>query len=169
MLVLEDLDAAAVRAVAAALGAELRAGDVVALAGEIGAGKTFFAGGLGAGLGLPPDARVTSPTFTFLNVHLGGRLPFYHLDLYRLPGEGAAALAALRALGLDEQLPAENGATAVEWLERCPGAAPAAYLRVTLAGAGDAPRRLCVEAVGGEAAAARVAALERRYPRHPGS
>jgi tRNA threonylcarbamoyladenosine biosynthesis protein TsaE len=147
-----------VRDAGAALAAALAPGDVVALRGPIGAGKTWLAGGLGRGLGVPASTRVTSPTFTLLNIHQGGRLPFYHLDLYRLGGE--AGLEAIRALGLLEYLPSEDGVTAVEWLDLCPDAAPPRWLEVAIDGTGDTPRTLVVRAAGAGAAAHYGAALD---------
>lgn len=92
------------------LGAALEPGDLVALDGVLGAGKTCFVRGLLAGLGGRPE-EVRSPTFVIHQVHLGGRLPLHHLDLYRL-GDGAE----LAFLDLDELL--EGGVVAVEWAER---------------------------------------------------
>jgi len=147
-----------VRDAGAALAAALGPGDVVALRGPIGAGKTWLAGGLGRGLGLPAATRITSPTFTLLNIHQGGRLPFYHLDLYRLGGD--AGLEALRALGLLEYLPSEDGVTAIEWLDLCPDAAPACWMEVAVEGTGDTPRTLVVRTAGPGAAARYAGALE---------
>lgn len=87
----------------------LRTGDVLALSGDLGAGKTRFVAGLARGLN--PAARVRSPSFTLVNEY-AGTLPLYHLDLYRL-GTGE-----VDALGLEEY--AERGALAVEWGERLP-------------------------------------------------
>ncbi|MFT7621917.1 MAG: tRNA threonylcarbamoyladenosine biosynthesis protein TsaE, partial [Myxococcota bacterium] len=70
--------------IAERLAAQLGAGDVVALIGDLGAGKTCFVRGLARGLGIPPDVPVTSPTFTVVNAYTSGRLPLYHFDLYRL-------------------------------------------------------------------------------------
>jgi tRNA threonylcarbamoyladenosine biosynthesis protein TsaE len=98
----------------AALGREratrLRAGDVVALAGDLGTGKTQFVKGLVAGLG--SAAAVTSPTFTFLHEYTAGRLPVYHFDFYRLEN----CEAALR-LGLDDYFFGE-GVSVIEWADR---------------------------------------------------
>lgn len=98
------------RAVAAALAAELRPGDVVLLHGDLGAGKTVFVKGLAEGLGLDPDG-ITSPTFTLVHGYLGGRLPLLHLDLYRLNA------ADLDEVGLDPDQ-AALGVVVVEWAER---------------------------------------------------
>ena len=65
-----------------ALAGRLTAGDVIAFSGDLGAGKTAFTRGLARGLGV--TERVTSPTFTIVNEYLGGRLPLFHFDLYRM-------------------------------------------------------------------------------------
>lgn len=86
-------------------------GWVIGLTGDLGAGKTQLVKGVARGLGSP--ARVHSPTFALLNEYEGGRLPLFHIDLYRLanPGEIIAA-------GLDEYLGRSPGVTVVEWMER---------------------------------------------------
>ena len=88
----------------------LQAGDVIYLSGTLGAGKTVFARGLCRGLGY--EGRVTSPTFTLVNVYEGGRLPVFHFDLYRLGGA-----ADLDGIGYDEYFDA-GGVCVVEWPER---------------------------------------------------
>jgi tRNA threonylcarbamoyladenosine biosynthesis protein TsaE len=111
-------------ALAEAFAQKLAAGDVVALDGELGAGKTLFVQGLASGLGIPGDVFVRSPSFAILNDYRGGRVPLYHLDFYRLtrPEE-------LRDLGLEEYLDGD-GICVVEWAERFPGALPARTRRV---------------------------------------
>ena len=96
--------------VARELAATLRAGDVLLLSGDLGAGKTTFVKGLAAGLGIDPG-EVSSPTFTLLHEYRGGRLTLYHADLYRLD------TAATDDLGLDET-GVRDGVLAIEWPDR---------------------------------------------------
>lgn len=98
------------------IAAGLTGGEVLALVGGLGAGKTRFTKGLVAGLGHP--AEVTSPTFALVHEYRGGRLPVFHLDFYRLgsPDE-------LLAIGWDEMLD-EGGVVVAEWADRFPGLLP---------------------------------------------
>src|ERR1035438_6593285 len=91
-------------------GSAAKRGFVVALSGELGAGKTQLVKGLARGLGI--TARVHSPTFTLVNEYAGGRLKLFHLDLYRLESR-----AQIRAAGLEEFLQ-PDGVAVVEWAER---------------------------------------------------
>ena len=97
---------AAMRALGVSLAGVLRAGDLVVLTGPLGAGKTVLAQGIGAGLGV--RERVTSPTFVIAHVHRGGRVPFVHVDAYRL-----SSVAEVDDLDLDASL--AESVTAVEW------------------------------------------------------
>jgi tRNA threonylcarbamoyladenosine biosynthesis protein TsaE len=94
----------------------VRPGEVLALAGDLGAGKTQFVKGLVAGLG--SAAPVTSPTFTLIHEYTGGRLPVYHLDFYRLENRAAAV-----RLGLDDYF-FGDGVSVVEWADRFPDLIP---------------------------------------------
>lgn len=89
---------------------DLVGGEVFALYGVLGAGKTQLVKGLARGLGFRGD--VTSPTFTIVHEYRGGRLPVYHLDLYRIADEKAAL-----AIGVEEYLPSD-GVTVIEWPEK---------------------------------------------------
>lgn len=99
-------------AVGREMAATLKAGAVVLLQGDLGAGKTAFVRGIAEGLGIAPG-EVTSPTFTLVQEHHGGRLALYHVDLYRLQA------IEVDDLGLDE-MTLEGGVTAIEWPERLP-------------------------------------------------
>ena len=96
--------------------ASLRRGDVLALCGDLGAGKTHFVKGLATALGA--DADVTSPTFTLIHEYIGGRLPLYHFDFYRLDDEDDAL-----KIGLDEYLEGD-GVCVIEWADKFPGLLP---------------------------------------------
>jgi tRNA threonylcarbamoyladenosine biosynthesis protein TsaE len=98
------------RAIAREFAGTLKSGDVVLLAGDLGAGKTTFVKGLAAGLGIDP-AEVSSPTFTLLHEYRGGRLTLYHADLYRLDN------TATEDLGLEET-GVRDGVLAIEWPDR---------------------------------------------------
>ena len=98
------------------LAADARAGEVWALVGDLGAGKTHFVQGIAAGLGVA--AVVTSPTFTLVHEYTGGRLPLYHFDFYRL-----RTAAETLALGWDEYADAD-GLTVVEWADKFPALLP---------------------------------------------
>lgn len=98
------------RAIAATVANSLKAGSLLLLTGDLGAGKTAFVRGLASGLGIDAG-EVTSPTFTLVHEYRGGRLPLIHVDLYRLDR------ADLDEIGLDQDL-ADQGVVAVEWPER---------------------------------------------------
>jgi tRNA threonylcarbamoyladenosine biosynthesis protein TsaE len=121
------------QAIAMTLAASLRAGDVLLLSGNLGAGKTAFVRGLAAGLGCDPD-DVSSPTFTLVHEYRGGRLVLYHADLYRLER------ATTEDLGLEE-MGLADGVLAIEWPDRLTHTMPGA-IEVGLEIVGEATRRI---------------------------
>jgi tRNA threonylcarbamoyladenosine biosynthesis protein TsaE len=132
-------DAAGTRALAAALAAAARPGDMISLVGDLGAGKTQFAKGFGAGLGI--GDTIVSPSFVLM-AEYHGRLPLFHVDLYRL-ADAAEALAG----GLIDDRQAE-GVTLVEWAERLADALADERLDILIDGGGDEPRRITLRAGG---------------------
>ena len=134
-LVLVSNDAAATRALGGRLASVARPGDLVCLLGELGAGKTQLAKGFAAGLGVTDV--VASPTFVLM-AEYEGRLPLFHLDLYRLDDAGDALAGGL----LDDRQVA--GVVLVEWAERLGAALPAARLEVAISGTADEPRSLAL-------------------------
>ena len=122
-------------AIARALAADLGAGDVLLLSGNLGAGKTAFVRGLAEGLGIAPD-EVSSPTFTLVHEYRGGRLTLYHVDLYRLDRTAA------EDLGLEE-MGVADGVLAIEWPDRLTHNLPRAR-QVTLDIIDDQTRRITV-------------------------
>lgn len=142
--------AAAMAAVGEALGRVARPGDVLALTGDLGAGKTTLVQGLARGLGLAD--LVTSPTFVVVQRHEGGPIPLVHADLYRVetPRE-------LAEIGLDEALDGAVGA--VEWAERFPEALGPDVVHAALHLEADGARTVSL-VPGGPGAAAWLARLE---------
>ena len=125
--------------VGAALGKALTPGTVIAYRGDLGAGKTAFTRGLARGLGYAEP--VTSPTYTIVNEYLGGRMPLFHFDMYRL-----ASSDDLWDIGWDDYLD-RGGVCAVEWSENVDDAMENAIL-VTIHKTGENSRRIEIE--GGE-------------------
>jgi tRNA threonylcarbamoyladenosine biosynthesis protein TsaE len=113
---------------------KLQAGDILALTGELGAGKTCFVKGLARGLGV--TQAVTSPTFTLIHEYRGGRLPLFHVDLYRLD-----SVAQALAVGIEDYL---NGAgvTVIEWAEKIAPLLPARTIHVRLTATGETTRTI---------------------------
>ncbi len=130
-------DPAATTALGAALGQVARAGDLVCLWGELGAGKTHLAKAFGAALGVTDT--ITSPSFVLM-AEYDGRLPLFHIDPYRL----ASAEDALAGGLIDERQ--ADGVTVLEWPERLGDALPAARLDVRIDGVGDEPRTITLVA-----------------------
>ena len=117
------------------LGATLGPGAVVALTGELGAGKTCFVQGLVRGLGAA--VRATSPTFVLVNQYTG-RVPIHHVDAYRTD-----SMTELIDLGLLEMVGGE-GVTVIEWADKLTPLLPADSIRVHIAGVGDEPRTITI-------------------------
>jgi tRNA threonylcarbamoyladenosine biosynthesis protein TsaE len=139
------------RGLAVRLGRALRVGDVIALTGPLGAGKTTFVQGLAEGLGVPPARHVASPTFALVNEH-PGRIDLVHVDFYRI-----RSAAELPELGIEEAY--DRAATAIEWAERFPELLPEDRLQITFevepdetrvlraSGTGPRGRQLLLQAV----------------------
>jgi tRNA threonylcarbamoyladenosine biosynthesis protein TsaE len=126
-------DPARTRSIGRALGAVAEPGTVLALVGELGAGKTQLAKGVAEGLGV--TSVVNSPTFILMNEH-AGRLRLYHIDAYRLGDPEEAPAAGL----LDERQ--VDGVTVIEWADRLEGWLPAERLEITLLPATGVTHRL---------------------------
>lgn len=119
-------DANATHVLGMDLGKSLTAGSVLLLTGELGSGKTTLVQGLAQGMKIVDS--IVSPTFTIINEYFSGRLPLYHLDLYRLtPAEVDELQLESYWLGLETEL----GIVAIEWAERL-SHLPANYLRLEL-------------------------------------
>jgi len=142
--------AADMQAIGERLGRLLAAGDVLALQGPLGAGKTTFVQGVARGTGVPGSRHVASPTFALVNEH-PGRVRLVHADLYRI-----ADPRELDELGLRDAF--DRAAVAIEWLDRFPDAAPDERLEIEIEIVPDGSRRLTLRPVGSRPAAL-VAAL----------
>jgi len=132
--------AAQTQRLGARLGELARAGDVFCLQGELGSGKTCFTQGLGRGLGVP-DA-IHSPTFILANEHRGGRLPLYHLDVYRMRGANEAP-----GIGIEDYLYGD-GVCVIEWAEKIDAALPRERLWIEFRHLGETKRGLLLQASG---------------------
>lgn len=139
------------RALGLKLGAGLRSGDFVGLAGELGAGKTQLARGVAEGAGVNP-ADVSSPTFSIVQSYQGKDVTLHHADLYRLRGEDE-----LYATGFYDLV----GAILVEWIDQVPSAMPEESLRIELTVVDSQTRRLSALARGERHQALLVAWLGR--------
>ncbi|WP_243653013.1 tRNA (adenosine(37)-N6)-threonylcarbamoyltransferase complex ATPase subunit type 1 TsaE [Tumebacillus sp. BK434] len=143
------------QAVAKALGAIVQPGDLLCLTGDLGAGKTTFTQGLARGLGV--EEPVSSPTFTIIKEYDEGRIPLYHMDIYRL-GESAAE----EDLGFDEYFFGE-GVSVVEWAEWLQEVLPEDRLQVTVHNLTPTDREISFAATGPRAEA-RLKELEKTCP-----
>jgi tRNA threonylcarbamoyladenosine biosynthesis protein TsaE len=117
------------------IGRLLQRGDVVALVGELGAGKTRLISGLAQGAGVQKSDYVSSPSFTLINEYRG-KIPFYHIDLYRLEKEQDA-----EELGLEEYFYGD-GITALEWADRIPSLLPIGVLLIHVRYSGKKTRTI---------------------------
>jgi tRNA threonylcarbamoyladenosine biosynthesis protein TsaE len=122
------------------LAQHLQGGELIGLVGELGAGKTCLVRGLAEGLGIAPR-KVRSPTFTLVNEYSGGRLPLYHIDLYRLVPSPVDRMALRDYLG-------GHGVCVVEWFERLGEDWP--HLRIELTFVGANYRALVAQARGAQ-------------------
>lgn len=141
MIMLQTHSPEETRALGQRLADQLRAGDVLLLEGELGAGKSELTRGIARGLGI--RGYVTSPSFTILQVHEGGRLPLYHFDWYRLSGA-----EELYELSMDEYLYAD-GVAVVEWPEKAEEAIPENHLTIEIRASGESDRQLTLLPAGG--------------------
>ena len=128
------------RALAFALSERLSAGDVVALSGPLGAGKTVLVRALTDALAVPASAGVCSPSYTLVNIYEGGRLPIAHLDLYRM-----ADGDELEGIGFRDIIAGDH-LVVIEWAERVSEALEVANLRIALHDEGVERRRICLSA-----------------------
>ena len=144
-------------AIARALGEVLEPGDVVALTGDLGAGKTLFCKGIGESLGIPPG-KIVSPSFTIVTEHRG-RIPLTHVDVYRLD-----ALREAEEIGLSETF-SGAGVCVVEWAEKVRELLPTDSVWVTFAISGGDRREITVFAPD-QPRFARFRARSQRF--HPG-
>jgi tRNA threonylcarbamoyladenosine biosynthesis protein TsaE len=110
-------------------------GDVLALVGELGAGKTQLIKGLAVGVGVGKSTYLTSPSFTLINEY-GGKVPFYHIDLFRLKSEREA-----EELGLEEYFQG-GGITVIEWADKIPSLLPPEILCIHIVYTGKHSRSL---------------------------
>lgn len=112
----------------------LTSGDVIAMTGDLGAGKTALTRGLARGLGY--SGRVTSPTFTIVNEYHGGRLPLFHFDMYRLSSSDD-----LYDIGFDDYL-SQGGVCAIEWANNVEDALPHGTIYIKLSRVSDTERTI---------------------------
>ena len=115
------------------LGRIVQPGDIITLTGSLGAGKTALTQAIGRGLGVDPRIYITSPTFSLLH-EFKGRIPLYHMDLYRLGSE-----SEIESLGLPEYFYGD-GLTVIEWPERLGNLMPEERLHIDLVISGESSR-----------------------------
>jgi tRNA threonylcarbamoyladenosine biosynthesis protein TsaE len=136
--ILETKALAETMAVGQALASDLEPGDVLALYGDLGAGKTSLVKGIAAGLGI--TAEITSPTFTLVHEHDGGRFQLYHADLYRL-----GAVDDALDIGIEDCI-SDDGVTVLEWAEKIEAILPDRTIRIRLETIDERSRRITITA-----------------------
>ncbi|MDD3214257.1 MAG: tRNA (adenosine(37)-N6)-threonylcarbamoyltransferase complex ATPase subunit type 1 TsaE [Eubacteriales bacterium] len=140
MIELRTHNAKETRMLGERLARQLRAGDVLLLQGDLGAGKSELTRGIACGLGI--EGNIPSPSFTILQVYENGRLPLFHFDWYRLGGA-----EELYEMAMDEYL-YDDGVAVVEWPEKAVEAIPETHLRVTIESLGDNDRKFTLAPAG---------------------
>jgi tRNA threonylcarbamoyladenosine biosynthesis protein TsaE len=130
------------RALGRFIGQAVREPLVIALHGDLGSGKTVLVQGLAAGLEVPPEVYVTSPTYTLINEY-PGRLPVFHVDLYRIDEPDA-----LDDIGIDDLMDRPEGVVAVEWAGRLALPPDGDWLEIILTAGVDPGRRVQIIAHG---------------------
>jgi tRNA threonylcarbamoyladenosine biosynthesis protein TsaE len=155
MLTIESPGESVTLEVGRLVGEELLPGDVLALWGELGAGKTLITRGMARGLEIPEEVRITSPTFTFINEY-DGRLHLYHLDLYRLADESELDMLPWREAIFG------TGVAAIEWPERLGERLPGERWDIRLTVTGDESRAISIGAHG-ESLLKRLERLAERF------
>jgi len=133
--------AAQTRALGKKLGRLVRGGEIVGLTGDLGSGKTCFVRGVAEGAGVGKEAWIRSPTFTLINEY-DGRVPVYHVDLYRIGGA-----QELEELNLREYLYGD-GVSLIEWFERMPPGEVDEWLGIHFEHGGENERSVTIEAHG---------------------
>lgn len=116
----------------------LKPGDVIALSGDLGSGKTTFTKGIGKGVGVKGPKRINSPTFVLIKEY-EGRIPLYHFDLYRLDD-----LKEMENLAIEEYIYG-NGVTVIEWAEKMAVILPEKHISVKFKIRGDNKREVLIE------------------------
>lgn len=141
MFILKTENAAETKALGEKIGRKLGGGEVIALSGDLGAGKTCFTQGLALGLGVDSREYVTSPSFALVKEYRG-RAPLYHIDLFRILGHKEA-----EELGYEECFYGE-GVTVVEWAEKARSLLPEEYLGIELISLGKNQRQINLHPLG---------------------
>jgi tRNA threonylcarbamoyladenosine biosynthesis protein TsaE len=129
------------RALGQALGRLLEGPAVIAFHGELGAGKTTFIQGLARGIGVADHYYVTSPSYTLINTY-PGRIPFHHIDLYRI-----GDIDELDEIGFHDIIHGE-GLVAIEWADRWPEILPAKHINIAIEIIGSSSRRIIISTYG---------------------